>query len=557
VARCGQAESGGAHLAIFIQNREELAQRLIIMNRQEGWSIRALARHFAVSRNLVRRILRKHEQRRDQGHDILLKDRPVHQTERAGKLDAYQETIQRLLEKYPRITGQRLWEELRDAGYDGGISILRDRLRRLRPRPKKTPVIRFETGAGLQGQMDWSPYTIKFLKTGKATVQCFSYILGFSRRHFIDFTPRRDFFTLIRRHLEAFSHFAGTPAQCLYDSEKTVVLRWEAGRPVINPAFSAFITHYRCRPIICRRGRAETKGKIERPFQYVEGNLLGGREFQDLDDLRACARWWLREKSDSHQHDTTGRPPLELFLEQELSALTPLPLHPYDCAEVALRVCDLEGCLEFETNRYPVPYEHVADILTLKATEQEILIYSPELDLIVRHERGPAGARLSLDGAAIHGGKTIRYGLEPVREQFLELGDEADEFLRGLQQTHSKNPGFHARYILHLKERYHSDDINRALGHACRYHAYDGKAIERILTAKSTPRTLESIRNERASEQLRAALPKINQRSLAEYSVLFTLPHHPEDHHEDPGPNDQDQDLSQNIEAQPDGEYSG
>jgi len=545
-------------MAVFIQNREEFEQRLVIMKTQEGWSIRALARHFAVSRNMVRRILRNHNNLRDQGHDILLTDRRARPTKRSGKLDPFEEALKRLLEKYPRITGQRLFEELSAAGYGGGISILRDRLRSLRPAPKKTPVIRFETAPGLQGQMDWSPYTIKFLKTGKATVQCFSYILGFSRRHFIDFTPKRDFFTLIRRHQDAFSHFTGTPAQCLYDSEKTVVLRWEAGRPVMNPAFSAFITHYRCRPIICRRGRAETKGKIERPFQYVEGNLLGGREFQDLDDLRACARWWMREKSDIHQHDTTGRPPLELFLEQELSALTPLPLHPYDCAEVALRVCDLEGYIDFETNRYPVPYEHGADILTMKATEHEILIYSPELDLIVRHERGPAGARLSLDGAAVHGVKTIRYGLEPVREQFLELGEDAGEFLRGLQLTHSKNPGFHARYILHLKERYHSDDLNRALGHACRYHAYDCKAVERILTTKASPRTLEAIRNERASEQLRAALPKINQRSLTDYSVLFTLPNHPEDNpHEDPGLNNKDQDVPQNIEAQPDDERSG
>ena len=544
-------------MAVFIQNREELEQQLVIMKTQDGWSIRALARHFTLSRNMVRRILRKHDNRRDQGHDILIKDRQVQKRERASKLDSYEETLQRLLEKYPRITGQRLFEELRDAGYDGGISILRDRLRLLRPSPKKTPVIRFETGPGLQGQMDWSPYTIRFLKTGKATVECFSYILGFSRRHFIDFTRRRDFFTLIRRHQDAFSHFTGTPAQCLYDSEATVVLRWEAGRAVINPAFSAFITHYRIRPIICRRGRPETKGKIERPFQYVEGNLLCGREFQDLDDLRACARWWMREKSDIHLHDTTGRPPVELFFEQELSALTPLPLHPYDCAEVALRVCDLEGYIEFETNRYPVPYEHVADILTMKATEHEILIYSPELDLIVRHERGPAGARLSLDGAAVHGVKTIRYGLEPVRDQFIELGEDADEFLRGLQIMHAKNPGFHARYILHLKERYHSDDINQALGHACRYHAYDCKAVERILATKASPRTLEAIRNERASEQLRAALPKINQRSLADYSVLFTLPNHQEDNpHEDPGRNDKNQDVPQNTEAQPDDECS-
>jgi transposase len=544
-------------MAIFIQNRQELEQRLVIMKTQEGWSIRALARHFAVSRNMVRRILRRHEKLRDQGHDILLTDQRARPTRRSGKLDPFEDTFKFFLEKYPCITGQRLFEELSAVGYDGGISILRDRLRSRRPTPTITPVTRFETEPGLQGQMDWSPYTIKFLKTGKATVQCFSYILGFSRRHFLDFTPRRDFFTLIRRHQDAFAHFTGTPAQCLYDSEKTVVLRWEAGRPVINPAFSGFITHYRIHPIICRRGRAETKGKIERPFQYVEGNLLCGREFQDLDDLRACARWWMREKSDIHRHETTGRPPLELFLEQELSALTRLPLHPYDCAEVALRVCDLEGYIEFETNRYPVPYEHVADILTMKATEHEIQIYSPELNLIVRHERAPAGAKISLDGAAIHGAKTIRYGLEPVREQFLELGEDAEAFLRGLQLAHAKNPGFHARYILHLKERYHSDDINRALGHACRYHAYDCKAVERILATKARPRTLEAIRNERAAEQLRAALPKVNQRSLADYSVLFTLSNHLEDNpHEDPGLNDKDQDVSHNIEAQPDDECS-
>ena len=509
-------------MAIFIQSRADLEGQLVIMNAQ-GWAIRALARHFAISRNMVRRILRKHDKLRDEGHDILLAKPRGPSEKRASKLDPFEQTIGRLLEKYPKITGQRLFEELVSSGYDGGISILRDRLRSARPGPKHEPVIRFETEPGLQGQMDWSPYRIKFLKSAPAQVQCFSYILGFSRRQFIDFTAGRDFFTLIRRHQDAFAHFGGVPAQCLYDSETTVVLRWEAGRALINPAFAAFITHYRCQPVICRRGRAQTKGKIERPFQYVEGNLLCGREFADLEDLRACARWWLAEKSDLHRHDTTGRGPLELFVEQEQGALTPLPLHPYDCAEVALRVCNLDGYIDFETNRYPVPYEHVTDILTMKATEHEVLIYSPELRLIVRHERAPKGARRTLDGASIHSHKTIRYGLEPVQAQFLELGEHAEQFLRGLKERHPKNAGFHARAILHLKERYHCDDINLALGHACRYHAHDCKSVERILAAKATPRTLESIRNERAAGELRAALPRIEQRPLEEYAVLLNL----------------------------------
>ena len=103
----------------------------------------------------------------------------------------------------------------------------------------------------------------------------------------------------------------------------------------------------------------------------------------------------------------------------------------------------------------------------------------------------------------------------------MELGEHTEEFLRGLKSSQPKNSGFHARYILHLKERYNCDDINSALGHACRYHAFDCKAVERILLSKAQPRTLESIRNERAAQELRKALPRINQRPLEEYSVLL------------------------------------
>ena len=59
-------------MAIFIQNRQELEQRLVTMKTQEGWSIRALARHFAISRNMVRRILKNHDNLRDQGRTKLI-----------------------------------------------------------------------------------------------------------------------------------------------------------------------------------------------------------------------------------------------------------------------------------------------------------------------------------------------------------------------------------------------------------------------------------------------------------------------------------------------------
>jgi transposase len=495
----------------FLHNRQELEQTLILMY-QEGRSIRELSRQFQLGRNTVRRILRAHAQRRNRGHDVLTK-----RLRRASKLDGFDPEIKKLLEKYPDITGLRIYEELKEAGYAGGISILRERLKKLRP-PKREPVIRFETDPGQQGQMDWSPYTIPFTRTGKSQVQCFSYILGFSRRQYIDFTLHHDFYSLIRRHQDAFEYFGGVPRECLYDNDKTVVLRWECGRPVFNPAFTAFITHYQCKPIACRQGRPETKGKIEAPFQYVEGNLLNGRDFQDLEDLRAIARWWLQEKSDLHIHDTTRHAPLELFAQERLQ---PLPLHPYDSSEVALRLCGPDDYIEFETNYYSVPSGHIADILTLKATEHEVLIYSPEIELIARHQRYPAGLGKKVDHPDHLKTRKRRYGLEPIREAFLELGAAAEEFLKGLTQRYPRNCGFQARYILRMKEHYQSEDIHRAIEHAIRYQAFEARAIERILRAKATPRTLESVRNERARQELQKALPQITQRPLEQYSELL------------------------------------
>ena len=501
----------------YIRNSSELEHKIVTMH-VEGWSIRALSRHFHLGRNHVRRVLRGHELRRNEGQTppAIAKKVP-----RTSKLDAYQDEMVKFLTKYPEITAMRMREELMAAGFQGGITIVQERLRRLRPRPKREPVIRFETEAGVQGQMDWSPYTIDFSASGRQTVLCFSYILGFSRRQYIDFTLHRDFHTLIRRHVDAFGYFGGLVRQCLYDNEKTVVLRWEASAPVYNPAFIDFITHYRCKPIACRQGRAQTKGKVERPFQYVEGNLLNGRTFVDMEDLRSCARWWLSEKSDKHIHDTTGRPPLELFLAQEKSRLLQLPAHEYDCSEVALRVCSLDGFVELATNRYSVPYEYVGDILTLKASEEEVFIYSPFVELIASHQRKPDGHGIVSEEPRHRKYKHVRYGIEPVREAFERLGDNASEFLAGLRQKHPRFCGFHARHILLLKERYNSDDIDKACGRANCYRAFDSGAIERILAASASPRDLESVRNEKARNALEKTLPPIKQRSLSEYSSLF------------------------------------
>lgn len=491
----------------------------VITRHNEGWSIRRLCRHYGISRNRVRRILRAALKRRTEDAIAPLCVNPPQR--RSGKLDAFLPALEDLLEKYPTITGVRAHEELRARGYQGGLTALRERLKQLRPQPRDNSAIRFETDPGVQGQMDWSPYKIAFSRTGKTDVLCFSYILGFSRRQYVDFTLTRDFHTLIRRHRDAFEYFGGVALQCLYDSEKTIVLRWEGGQPIFNPSFIDFITHYRCKPIACQRGNPKTKGKIERPFQYVEGNLLNGRAFVDLEDLRSVGSWWMREKSDTHIHDTTHRAPLELFMAEERASLQPLPTQPYDCSEVVFRVCPNDAFIEFETNLYSIPFGHMGEIVSVKATEREIFIYSPYLDLLGHHPRHPDGACRKEESPRHRTGASLRYGVEPVRQAFESIGEAAPEYLAGLIKKHPRGVGLHARMILQLKERYRTNDINRALARACGYYAFDAASIERILKATAMPRTLESQRNEKARDALAQTIPRIKQRNLDEYSAML------------------------------------
>lgn len=72
--------------------------------------------------------------------------------------------------QYPTITAQRIFEELRDAGYSGGYTAIKVRVRKLQPKaaPKPslpTPV----TGPGEMAESDWTPYTVDLEGGGRIT----------------------------------------------------------------------------------------------------------------------------------------------------------------------------------------------------------------------------------------------------------------------------------------------------------------------------------------------------------------------------------------------------
>ena len=236
------------------ESPEGLHNQIVQMHRGGG-SIRGIARQLGISRHQVARVLAAHQVDRDEGSRGAL---PRPKQKRASCLDEYEPSLTELLARYPDITAVRAHEELIKLGFDGGYGIVKRRLRELRGARKAEWVQRFETGPGVQAQMDYSPYTIDFASEGRRRVYLFSYLLGYSRRQYLNFVESEDFTTTIREHVRAFEYFQGVAATCLYDNMKVVVTRYDGDEPVYNTRFLGFATHYGYRPIACRRRRSQT-----------------------------------------------------------------------------------------------------------------------------------------------------------------------------------------------------------------------------------------------------------------------------------------------------------
>ena len=457
----------------------------IVVRFRGGASIRRIAQSLHLSRRTVRRVLDRIEQAR--GADSTTDLSPL-RPRRGSQLDAHQDAITDFLARYPDITTQRIHEELRRLGYQGSYSLLCQHVRELRPRPVVQPVRRFETAPGQQAQMDYSTYDIDFTTEGRRRLYAFSYILGYSRRQYLHFVECQDFPTTIRQHIRAFEHLGGVAATCLYDNMKVVVSSYDGDEPVYNPRFLAFAAHYGFRPIACRPRRAQTKGKVERPFSYVESSLLGGRSFRSLEHLNESATWWLAEVADVHVHRHIKMRPVDRHAAEQ-PHLLPLPARPFDASEVVYRTVDAEGFVVYRNNFYATPWRLIGQPVAVRTTEDELVIHDRAFIEAVRHRLFPrtvAGQRSLCDDHEPP--RDSQHRLEQLTARFAEFGPSGSRFLEGLLAC-TRYGKSQAERILALAAAYSRQDVLSALERAVRFGAFSPAAVRRILEARSQPKT--------------------------------------------------------------------
>jgi len=314
---------------------------------RQGLSIQEIARRTGHDRKTVRKYLKAGL------------EPPVYgpRDPRPSILGPYKAYIGGRLSATPGLTASRLLREIRELGYAGGATTVKDFVREIRPAPPTVFERRFETAPGQQAQVDFAHFRLWFTEepSRSRVIWLFSMVLGFSRHLFARFVPGQGLDEVVRGHLAAFDDFGGVPKQILYDRMKTAVIGEDAdGRVIFNATLVDLACHHGFTPKACKPYRAKTKGKVERPFRYIRQDFFEGRSFRNLDDLNRQLQDWLDHVANRRVHGTTGRVVAEAFAEEK-QALLALPAIPFRSVLKLERRITKDGMVSIGGNLYSVP----------------------------------------------------------------------------------------------------------------------------------------------------------------------------------------------------------
>ena len=241
---------------------------------RRGETVRSIAKQLSCSRNTVRRYLRDNQA-----------CRYGPRAARTCKLDAFKAyLIERIEQARPRwIPATVLLREIGERGYGGGISQLKVWLAPMK-RIEPEPVVRFETPAGKQMQVDFT-----HVRRGRDPLIALVATMGYSRATFVKFTTSEDATTLSAGLCEAFDYFGGVPEHVLFDNTKAVVIQrdaYGAGLHRWNDQMKALAEACGFTPRLCRPYRAKTKGKVERFNSYLKGSFVVPLAAVEVNKLR-------------------------------------------------------------------------------------------------------------------------------------------------------------------------------------------------------------------------------------------------------------------------------
>lgn len=176
---------------------------------------------------------------------------------RTSKLDPFKGQIVGWLDAHP-LTAQQVFQRLKDAGYQGGISIVKDYVHTIRPR-RREAFLTLAFAPGEVAQVDWGEYGTIAVGNTRRRLSFFVMVLAWSRQMYVEFFLSQSMEQFLAAHVNAFRAL-GVPQKVMVDNLRCAVLRHVRGGPVeFNPRYLDFARHYGFQPVACAPAKGNEK----------------------------------------------------------------------------------------------------------------------------------------------------------------------------------------------------------------------------------------------------------------------------------------------------------
>src|SRR6266545_8222169 len=268
----------------------------------KGKTIRQIARDLKVSRNTVRKVLRS-------GATSFEYERSVQPRPRLGRWTVELDDLLTGNAAKPareRLTLIRIFEDLRERGYEGGYDAVRryaKRWSKARGASAASAYVPLSFAPGEAYQFDWS-HEIVVLNGATVIVKVAHIRLCHSRMLLVRAYPRESQEMVFDVHDRAFAFFKGSCRRGIYDNMKTAVETVFLGKErLYNRRFLQMCSHYLVDPVACTPASGWEKGQVENQVGLVRERFFTPRlRFKNLDELNA----WLLDQcityAKAHRH---------------------------------------------------------------------------------------------------------------------------------------------------------------------------------------------------------------------------------------------------------------
>ena len=330
----------------------------------EHLSTRQIAERLGMARRTVRDVIR--------GRQTL----PAPRKPRVTQLGAHEGFIKKELERVPTMNAPAMLERLRAQGYAGGISVLRDRMRALRPKPQIEVFSHFDVRPGQRLEVDWAE--LGYVLPGVLRrVSAFVAVLVYCRLLFVTFALSHAMGAFLRCMDRCLRFFGGRASVDVFDNMKTVVTGRVNGVPILHPTMVEYARVQGFAVSATKPRHPTGKPFVERGIGFLRTRFLPGMRFSDLPTLERDATAWQNTYANAREHETTGKVPALVFEHEERHALLPLREVHFDTDDVLTTSVARTHQVGFDRNQYTVPWRLAGQRVLVRGDDHSVRVGEP------------------------------------------------------------------------------------------------------------------------------------------------------------------------------------